>query len=316
MMRITEISRSESVVRFRLEGRLTQPDTADLLAAVDEPLTSGRSVLLDLADLSFADTSAAETLVGLRAKGVLLVGCSGFLAETLGPDAARPDRATRADAVTSSDADAGLLQRLRSGDDAAFAEVVEANTGRLFAVAQRLLRDDDAARDAVQDAFLSAFKSLSTFNGGAKLSTWLHRITVNAALMRLRSRKRRAECSIDDLLPRFDEAGGWARETSRVAPSSDELMERGETRRIVRGCIDRLPESARTVLLMRDIEDLDTEEAAELLGITPNAVKVRLHRARQALRALIGQDLVPDAIRGRRANGAGRDPRAAQNCVQ
>ena len=102
--------------------------------------------------------------------------------------------------------------------------------------------------------------------GEARLSTWLHRIAVNAALMRLRCRKRRAECSIDDLLPRFDEDGSWASETSRVAPSSHELVERGETRRFVRACIDRLPESARTVLMMRDIEDLDTDEAAELLG--------------------------------------------------
>ena len=307
MMRITEISRSESVVRLRLEGRLTQTDTADLLAAVGEPLTSGRSVLLDLADLSFADASGAEALIALRAKGVVLVGCSGFLAETLGPDAV-PHRATRAEAVPSSDADAGLIQRLRSGDDAAFAEVVEANTGRLFAVAQRLLRNDDEARDAVQDAFLSAFKNLSAFNGEARLSTWLHRITVNAALMRLRSRKRRAECSIDDLLPRFDEAGDWA-ETSRIAPSSHDLIERGETRRIVRGCIDRLPESARTVLLMRDIEDLDTDEAAELLGITPNAVKIRLHRARQALRTLI-EEPVAGAVEAQ-APAAPRAIRAA-----
>jgi RNA polymerase sigma-70 factor (ECF subfamily) len=290
MMRITEISRTESVARFRLEGRLTQLTAAELLAAVTPPLTAGGSVLLDLAGVSFADTAGIDTLLALRGKGVILAGCSGFLAELLHSQSV-PDSPSGSQAAPDA-ADVRLLGRLRSGDEAAFAELVERNAGRLLAVAQRLLRSDDDARDAVQDAFLSAFKNLATFNGEARLSTWLHRITVNAALMRLRSRRHRAERSIDDLLSRFDEAGTWAQESGRIAVSSQDLLERRETRQLVRRCIDRLPESARTVLLMRDIEDLDTDTAAQLLDITPNAVKIRLHRARQALRTLIEQALV------------------------
>jgi RNA polymerase sigma-70 factor (ECF subfamily) len=190
-------------------------------------------------------------------------------------------------AADSKVARGDFLARLRAGDEDAFAELVAANTARMLAVAQRLLRSEDAARDAVQDAFLSAFKAMRTFNGDAKLSTWLHRITVNAALMRLRSRRHRAEQSIDDLLPRFDEDGRFAEPPGGCGSASDELLETREMRRMVRRCIERLPAGYRTVLIMRDIEDLDTDEVAEMLGVTANAVKIRLHRARQALRTLI-----------------------------
>ena len=252
-------------------------------------------MLLDLADVTFADRAGIEGLLALRALGVVLTACSGFLAEMLRSDVAGERRSRRATG-DASDADESFLARLRGGDDAAFAELVERNAGRMMAAAKRLLRDEDEARDAVQDAFMSAFKSIAAFNGEAKLSTWLHRIVINAALMRLRSRKHRAEQSIDDLLPRFDDAGGWAQPPGRLAASSQELLERRETRVVVRHCIDQLPDTYRTVLLMRDIEDLDTDEVAELLGITPNAVKIRLHRARQALRTLIEQELHPIGV--------------------
>ena len=185
-----------------------------------------------------------------------------------------------------------LLLALRRGDESAFAQLVRAYGGRMLAVARRLLRDDDDARDAVQEAFLAAFRSISQFEGSAQLSTWLHRIVVNAALMKLRSRQRKPEEPIDDLLPKFLEDGhrvdhgspGWAEPV-------DVLLQRAEVCALVRRSIDRLPPAYRTVLLCRDIEGLDTSEAATLLGISENAVKVRLHRARQALRTLLDPHL-------------------------
>jgi RNA polymerase sigma-70 factor (ECF subfamily) len=148
-----------------------------------------------------------------------------------------------------------------------------------------MLRSDEDARDAVQEAFVAAFKSLDRFQGHAKVSTWLHRIVVNAALMRLRTRKRKPEQAIEDLLPRFDETGHWASELP--APLPDGELERRQTREIVRRCIDRLPESYREIILLRDIEELDGDETAAALGLSAGAVKSRLHRARQALRTLL-----------------------------
>ena len=115
--------------------------------------------------------------------------------------------------------------------------------------------------------------------------------------MRLRTQRRRREESIDGLLPRFSDDGHWAEPASSWDPSTDTLLEREETRATVRKAIDRLPDNYRSVLLLRDIEALDTEEVASLLGVTPNAVKTRLHRARQALRTLLERELVGAARR-------------------
>src|SRR5262245_12156286 len=103
-----------------------------------------------------------------------------------------------------------FVARLKAGDDAAYEELVRTRGGHLLAVARRLLRDEEAARDAVQDAFLSAFRSIQRFDGHSQLSTWLHRIVVNAALMRLRSRQRRPEQSLESSMPRFAEDGHHA----------------------------------------------------------------------------------------------------------
>ena len=103
--------------------------------------------------------------------------------------------------ATPVDDEATLVAQLRAGDEAAFEQVVRSYGGRLLAVARRIVGSEEDARDAVQDAFLNAFRSLDRFEGNAKLSTWLHRIVVNAALMKLRTRKRKPEQSIETLLP-------------------------------------------------------------------------------------------------------------------
>jgi RNA polymerase sigma-70 factor (ECF subfamily) len=111
------------------------------------------------------------------------------------------------DAGGERDAERGLLVALRSGDDRAFERLVIEQGGRLLAVARRLLRNDDDARDCVQEAFLQAFRALPRFEGHSRLSTWLHRIVVNAALMKMRSRRARPEEPIEPLLPGFHEDG-------------------------------------------------------------------------------------------------------------
>lgn len=189
--------------------------------------------------------------------------------------------------ASAASAEAELLARLRAGEDDAFEELVRDNAGRLLAVARRYLKSEEDAQDVVQETFFSAFRSLDRFEGGSRLSTWLHRIAVNAALMKLRTRRRKPEESIEDLLPRFLEDGHPVRPAVAWRELSDELIGQKETRTLVQAGIERLPENYRHVLLLRDIEEFDTEETAEILDITPNAVKTRLHRARQALRGFL-----------------------------
>lgn len=181
---------------------------------------------------------------------------------------------------------AELAARLRSGDPAAFEMVVRLHGGMLLAVARRILGHEQDARDAVQDALLSAYRGRASYDGAAQLSTWLYRIAVNAALMKLRSRKRKPERSIGELLPRFLADGH--QEEPAVAWTEDAAeLERAETRQAVREAIAELPETYRTVLLMRDIEELDTLATAQALGVTEGVVKTRLHRARLALRTIL-----------------------------
>jgi RNA polymerase sigma-70 factor (ECF subfamily) len=192
---------------------------------------------------------------------------------------------------TDAAADAALVARLKAGDEAAYEEMVRSLGGRLLAVARRMLRDEDAARDAVQEAMLSAVRAIHGFDGHSRLSTWLHRIVVNAALMRIRSRQRRPEQSIEPLLPRFAEDGHHAEPVMSWGESAERLIERAETKAMVRSALDELPESYRVVIMMRDIDDMSTADAAAAFGITENALKLRLHRARQALGTIIRRRL-------------------------
>lgn len=188
-----------------------------------------------------------------------------------------------------------LLQALRAGEEPAYERLVRRYGGAMLAVARRFLRCDEDAADAVQEGFVSAFRSIHGFAGDSKIGTWLHRIVVNACLMKLRAGKSRPAVSIESLLPTFDETGHHAsRIYDWIAPS--DRLEADELRATVRRCIDELPEPYRVVLLLRDIEELNTQETAERLGISEPAVKVRLHRARQALRTLLDPTFRADRI--------------------
>lgn len=187
------------------------------------------------------------------------------------------------------DDEQALLAGLRSGADGAFETLVRTTSARLLAVARRIVGSEEDARDVLQEAYTSAFRALPRFEGQAKLSTWLHRIVVNTALMRLRTRKRKPEEPIEPLLPAFKEDGHQATAAVEWADGADVALERSETRAFVRAQIDKLPDTYRTVLLLRDIEELSTSEVAVMLSTSENAVKIRLHRARQALRALLDE---------------------------
>jgi RNA polymerase sigma-70 factor (ECF subfamily) len=303
MMRVTRMATDEGIETLRVEGRLTHETVEELRMACEAVLTEQRSLELDVSGLQFVDPTGVALLHGLERNGTRLGGCSGFVNELL-RDRDRAPAPSRAESSVAHPAgDAVLVQRLRDGDPQAFELLVREYGGRMLATARRIVGTDEEARDVLQDAFLAAFRAIDTFAGAARLSTWLHRIVVNAALMRLRTRRRRREESIDGLLPRFDEEGHWAEPAAHCDTWTDTLLERHETRAMVRNAIDRLPLNYRSVLLLRDIEELDTDETASILGITPNAVKTSLHRARQALRTLLQRELLREAHR----NG-GRSP--------
>jgi len=183
--------------------------------------------------------------------------------------------------------DVELLERVQAGDERACEALVRKHGGRMLAVARRLLRTEEDSADAVQDAFLSAFRSLEGFEGNSALGTWLHRILINVCLMRLRARSRSREVRIDDLLPTFDQSGHHSHPVRAWEDDALARLTSAESRAHVRACIARLPDPYREVLVLRDIEELDTEQTAQHLGINPGAVKTRLHRARQALRTLL-----------------------------
>ena len=150
-----------------------------------------------------------------------------------------------------------------------------------------MLADEDLAHEAVQDAFLSVFRSIDRFREDADLGTWLHRIVVNAALMKLRQSARRPEVSLESLLPVFTEDGHHVDRVRTWPQTAESQLMQAETRAMVRAVIDRLPPTARTIVVLRDIEELSVAETARVLGISENAVKIRLHRAHQALQTLL-----------------------------
>jgi len=188
-----------------------------------------------------------------------------------------------------------LIDGLRAGEEWAYETMILEYGGRLLAVARRFVSNDEDARDVLQAAYLSAFRAMKGFEGSSQLGTWLHRIVVTTALMRLRSKRRKPEDFIDDLLPGFHVDGHHIEQFADWW-SADRLLEQEETRMFVRGCVNQLPDQYRVVLLLRDIEERSTQEVAELLELTPNAVKVRLHRARQALSTLLRRQYQTQAV--------------------
>lgn len=194
-----------------------------------------------------------------------------------------------------ADDEHALVLRLKARDNAAFETLVRSHGPRLLSVARRVTGSEDDARDVLQDALLSAYRSMDGFAEESRLSTWLHRIVVNTALMRMRSRRRRPEEPIDELLPAW-KADGHHEAKFVEWPDAERALSRRETREVVRGAIAQLPDSYRDVLTLRDIEGLDTAETAGALGLTENAVKIRLHRARQALRTLLDPHLREGAV--------------------
>jgi RNA polymerase sigma-70 factor, ECF subfamily len=284
MIRITVVPRDHGATRVIVEGRITKVSSIELAGVCDQHLAGGDNLELDLSAVTFADSDGVTLVRDLVRQGCVLGECAGLVRALVSDDSPQLPRST---AATD---DAELLAQLRAGDSDAFGLVVQRYGGRMLATARRFLNNEQDAEDAVQEAFASAFRALDRFNGEAMLSTWPHRIVINAALAQLRSKRRRGEQPIETLLPRFDQDGAWIDEPVTWTDASQTILEQRDSRQMVRRCIASLPEIYRSVVLLRDIEELNTDETARSLATTSNAVKVRLHRARQALKRLIERE--------------------------
>jgi RNA polymerase sigma-70 factor (ECF subfamily) len=187
-----------------------------------------------------------------------------------------------------------LVERARAKDEAAFEELVGRYEDKLYRLAMRFVRNETDAQEILQDAFLSAWRNLPAFEGRAQFGSWMYRVTVNAALMLLRSRNRHPEVTVDDVEPTalnnaVAESGQSMRGSADWSQRADEQLQSQEMRAHIQASVDSLPEGLRTVFLLRDVEELSTEDTAEMLGLSVPAVKTRLHRARLALRVAIGR---------------------------
>jgi RNA polymerase sigma-70 factor, ECF subfamily len=186
--------------------------------------------------------------------------------------------------------DVDLATRVAADDHAAFEALMRRHNQRLFRVARAILGDDAEAEDALQDAYLDAYRHMDTFRREAELLTWLTRIVVNQALMRLRKQKRHATV-VSLQSPEGPDGPRYAdlRDDSIEAPSHTAL--RAEVRRVMERRIDELPLTFRTVFIMREVEDMSVQETADALGIPASTVRTRLFRARALLREALARDL-------------------------
>ena len=184
-----------------------------------------------------------------------------------------------------------LIERARRRDEAALREIMQGNNRRLYRLARGILRSDSEAEDVVQETYVRAFTHLDGFLGTSALSTWLSRIAINEALGRLRSRRPQVElgsvpeATLEAQIIKFP--------LSSAATDPERSMAQREIQRVVEHAVDELPDAFRMVFIARVMEGMSMEETAELLGIKPETVKTRLHRARALLRENVEKKIGP-----------------------
>jgi RNA polymerase sigma-70 factor (ECF subfamily) len=185
-----------------------------------------------------------------------------------------------------------ILQRLQAGDAAAFEILFRTHAPKVARQAMHLLRNDAEVEEVVQEVFLTLYEKSHSFRGDAALSTWLYRLTANAALTRLRRRQRRPEVLIDDYMPRFWDDGHHA--VRPVVDWSSDLEHRcatEELRQLLHDAIEALPPLDKAVVVLSDLEELSNKDIGDILGLSVSAVKARLHRARLFLRGKLAVTL-------------------------
>lgn len=192
--------------------------------------------------------------------------------------------------ITAAD-DALLVQGARDRNEAAIRAIMQHNNRRLFRVARGILRNDGEAEDVVQETYVRAFTHLDSFRGDSSFATWLTRIAMNEALGRLR--RERPQVELTSLKPGVLEAQIIQFPQSLNLGDPEKSMAQREIQHVVERAIDDLPEAFRIVFITRVVEGMNVEETAELLGLKPETVKTRLHRARSLLRGNVEKRIGP-----------------------
>jgi len=287
MLKIVSRGNANGSTTLVLEGRLVGPWVEELRRSCEQPLGSTRDLTLDLGTVSFVDRGGIELLRSLADRHARLTNCSPFVAEQLRTRSASMDASS----------ETVLVERLRDGDGAALETLMERYTSRVYRVARGITRTDADAEEVVQDVFLTLARKIDSFEGRAALGTWIYRVTTNAALLKRRGKRAQLEVSLEEHLPTFKDDGH--REGDRSYLLADwsqtpeaELLD-GEARVVLARAIDQLPDAYRAVLILRDVEELTSEEAAQILGESVASVKSRLHRARMALREQLTRHVAP-----------------------
>ena len=184
--------------------------------------------------------------------------------------------------------DTALIDRLRQRDTTAIEALMERYSGVVYRLACSITRNTSDAEEVVQDVFLTVFRKIESFEARSSLSTWIYRVTTNAALNKRRGKRAEVETSLDEMLPTYLDDGHRAGDRSFLLADwsalPDEVLLSAEGRREIERALDALPAVYRAVFVLRDVDGLSNDEAAAALGESVASVKSRLHRARMAMR--------------------------------
>jgi len=187
--------------------------------------------------------------------------------------------------------DAELVRQAKEGNTQAFEALVRKHTPKVYGLALGMMRNPTDAQDVVQDTFFNCYRKLDSFRGEAAFSSWLYRIAHNMCLMKMRSRRRRPEVSLEIHSLEFDADGQHQRQIEDFSPRLDDLYENKELGQVILKGMETLPESYRVVFVLADLQHLSMKEIAQVLNLTVPNVKTRLHRARLKLREYLSEYL-------------------------
>ena len=213
-------------------------------------------------------------------------------ATAIGPNSAMSGRVAPRRSRRAGKDDQALIEGLKAGDQNAFETIFNLYSRRLYSVAQRILGDVADTEEVIQDVFWTAYRKARLFRGQSKLSTWLYRLTVNAALGKIRRSRKTREVEYEEFLPKFQQDGhhrvrpvvDWS-DTLEASYSKQELQQ------LLNEALDQLKPLDKTVVVLSDLEGMSDKEIAAALGLTVSAVKTRLHRARLFMRGKLAVHL-------------------------